>query len=65
MSSEADSLIIMLEAASVAINMENSLVCPSLKPTSQEVDLDLQIGLMIKPNTIGFIVTTSVANTRH
>jgi len=64
-SREADSLINMLEAASVAIKIENSLVWPNLKPTSHEVALDLQIGLIIQPNTTGFMVTTRVANTKH
>ena len=38
MSIEADSLINKLEAARVAMSIENSLVWPSLKPTSHEVD---------------------------
>ena len=65
MSIEADSLINRLDAARVAMSIENSLVWPSLKPTSQEVDLDLQIGLIIHPKTTGLTVTTKRANTKH
>ena len=65
MSNDADSLIIILEAANVAIKIENSLVCPNLNPTSQDVALDLQIGLIRNPKATGLIVTTKITNTEH